>query len=162
MILPFNLNLRVVLSVVIFLIGIAIYVINNNSKEKHQYQKSTGTIDFFDKKFQNFPSRNKNDYRYLKIDSYPFIFEIYKPNSLTTNKTIDDLKIGDIIDIYFYETENTWEEKINRYTQYIDSDNYPYFIRNNFQVQLGFSLIGLSILIIFIAFLLWKKKKLFW
>jgi hypothetical protein len=162
MILPFNINFRGVLLVSFVILGIGIFVIINNSKEKFEYTKSTGIIEYLDKEFQNLPTRNKADYRYLKINSYPYIFEIYKPNSVPTDKTIDDLQVGDYIDIYYYETADTRNGGINRYTQFIDSNEQSYFIRSSFQEQLGFILIGLSVLMILFAFVLWKKEKLDW
>ena len=162
MIIPVLISVRGVFFASIILLGFAIFITINNSKEKSQYDKYTGTIEYFDKEFQNLPIRNKGDYRYLKIDTYTYIFEIYEPNSEPTKNKIDDLKVGNTVDIYCYETSNTRNEGINRFIQYIDKQNQPYFIRNGFQKQLGYVLIGLCISINLITLLLWKKGKLIW
>ncbi len=147
-------------TIIVFLLGV--FVIINNSKEKTEYTKSTGNIEYLEKEFQDLPTRHKGDFRYLKINSYNYLFEIYEPNSEKTKMSIDDLKVGDKIDIYYYETSDTQNSELNRFTQFIDKEGKPYFIRNGFQKQLGIVVIGFSILMNFIAYGLWKFKKLKW
>lgn len=159
---PIHISVRGVFFVSLLIIGLGIFVIVNNSKDKREYKRSTGTIEYFDKQYQNLPIRHKEGFRYLKIDSYPFVFEIYIPNSEKTSKTIDDLKIGDLIDIYYYETADTRNIGLNRFAQFIDHNGEPYFIRNGFQKQLGYVIIGLSILLNLMGFIFWRKGKLNW
>lgn len=61
------------------------FIVLTNSKEKSAYTKSTGSIQYLAKEYEHYPSRNQGDYRYLKIDTYPYVFEIYEPNSLPTD-----------------------------------------------------------------------------
>ncbi len=49
MILPFNINVRGILFVSIMSIGIGIFVILNNTKEKPEYDKSSVTIEYLEK-----------------------------------------------------------------------------------------------------------------
>ena len=162
MIIPIKISVRGVIFASIIVLGLGIFVTVNNSKDKLEYDKSSGTIEYYDKVFQSLPTRHKGDFRYLKIDSYPYLFEIYEPNSEPTENTIDDLKVGDEIDIYYYETSDTKNIGLNRFTQFIDKNGEPYFIRSGFQKQLGFVIIGLSILLNIMAFVFWKKGKLKW
>jgi len=162
MIIPIHISVRGVFFASIICLGLGIFVIINNSKEKSEYDRATGIIEYFDKEFQNLPTRHKGDFRYLKVDTYPYLFEIYAPNSEPTEKKVNELKVGDKIDIYYYETANTISEGLNRYTQFIDKDKQPYFIRSGFQVQLGYVLIGLWAIINLMAFVFWKKRKLNW
>jgi hypothetical protein len=162
MIIPIFTTVRGVIFTSIIVIVIGIFVIVNNSKEKNEYDKSTGTIEYYDKEFQNLPNRHIGDYRYLKIDTYPYLFEIYEPNSEPTEKKIDDLIVGDKIDIYYYETSNTINERLNRFVQFIDKEGQSHFIRSGFQKQLGYVIIGLGVLINLLTFVLWKKGKLNW
>lgn len=162
MIIPIIISVRGVIFASIIVLGLGIFVTVNNSKDKTEYDKSTGIIEYYDKEFQNLPTRHKGDFRYLKIDSYPYLFEIYEPNSEPTEKTIDELTVGNEIDIYYYETSDTRNIGLNRFTLFIDKDGQPYFIRSGFQKQLGFVIIGLSVLLNIMAFVLWKKGKLKW
>lgn len=162
MTIPIIISVRGIFLTSILIAGLAIFVILNNSKEKSEYNKVVGTIEYYGKEFQNLPVRNKGDFRYLKIDQYPYIFEIYEPNSLPTKNNIDDLKLGDNIDIYYYETSNTIQEQINRFTQFIDKDQQPYFIRSKFQEKLGYIIIALCLLLNIISYFFWKNGKLKW
>ena len=49
----------------------------NNSKDKTDYDKSTGIVDYFDKKFQNLPTRHKGDFRYLKNNEFLMFFATF-------------------------------------------------------------------------------------
>lgn len=162
MVIPIITSVRGVIFASLMVLGLAIFVTINNSKEKLEYDKATGIIEYYDKEFQNLPTRHKGDYRYLKINSYPYLFEIYKPNSVPTEKTIDDLTLGQEIDIYYYETSDTRNIGLNRFTQFIDKNHKPHFIRSGFQKQLGYLIIGLSLLLNVMAFVFWKKGKLKW
>jgi len=162
MLIPIIISVRGVIFASIITLGVGIFVTVNNSKHKTEYDKTTGNIEYFDKEFQNLPTRHKGDFRYLKIDSYPYLFEIYKPNSEPTKMTMDDLRIGDKIDIYYYETSDTRNIELNRFAQFIDKDEQPYFVRNGFQKQLGLVIIGLSILLNVMSFIFWKNGKLNW
>ncbi len=157
-----HMSVRGVISISLVIVGLGIFVVVNNSKNKHEYDRATGIIEYFDKEYQDLPIRHKGDFRYLKINSYPFVFEIFEPNSIPTDKSLGNLQIGDTIDIYYYETSDTKKSALNRYTQFIDRKGEPYFIRDSFQKQLGYVLIGLCLLINIMAIILWKKKKLNW
>lgn len=162
MIIPVIHSARGIFFASLIVIALGIFGVVNNSKSKAEYDMATGTIEYLDKKFQHLPTRHIGDFRYLKVDTYPYMFEIYEPNREPTDKKIDDLKLGDKIDIYYYETSNTRHEGLNRFTQYIDKDGQPYFVRNGFYRQLGVVVIVLSLLLDVIVFVLWKKGKVKW
>jgi hypothetical protein len=159
---PIIISVRGVFFTSIIVLGLGISVIVNNSKEKSEYDRSTGIIEYFDMEFQNLPIRDKGDFRYLKVDTYPYLFEIYEPNSELTDKKIDDLNVGDKIDVYYYETSDTKNSGLNRFIQFIDKEEQAYFIRNGFQKQLGIVIIGLCVLMNIMAFVFWKIGKLNW
>lgn len=162
MIIPIHISFRGVVFASLAVFAIGFWIISNNSKDKEEYLKSHGRIEYLELEYQHLPARHKGDYRYLKVEGYPYIFEIYEPNGEPTIKSIDHLKVGDVIDIYYYETSDTRNSGLNRFTQFIDYLGQPYFIRNDFQKELGFSLMGLCLLIGVIAFFLAKKEKLPW
>ena len=159
---PIIISVRGVILASVIVLAFGIFIIVNSSKDKVEYDKSTGKIEYLDNEFQNLPIRNEGDYRYLKVNTYPYLFEIYEPNSEPTEKNIDDLKVGDNIDIYYYETSDTRNVGLNRFTQFIDKDEQPYFIRNGFQKQLGIILIVLCVLLNITAFAFWKNGKFSW
>jgi hypothetical protein len=161
--LPIHNSFRGIILVSIVLIGFSFYfVLYPSLKNKNEYHKITGKIEYFDKKYKHFHLRNYGDYRYIKLDNYYYPFEIDFPNSIPQKFTLDDLKIGDTIDIYYYENSYTKEDKINRFTQFIDKENQQYFVKNNFQKELGIAIIGLIFLLNLLSFIFWRKGKLKW
>lgn len=137
-------------------------IVDSNSKNKQEYIKTTGQIEFLEQEYQDKPNRDKGKYRYLKVGSYPYVFEIYEPNHEPTPKSIDNLQVGDTVDIYFYETSNTIQEGINRFAQFIDHSGEPYFIRSGFQQQLGYSVIGIGVFVNLLTLFFWKRGQLRW
>src|SRR5690606_36319632 len=145
MIIPIHVSVRgiALVSIIIFILGF--FIVINNSKEKNEYQKVTGVVEFLENKFQNLPTMNNENFRYIKIDTYPYVFEIYATDSEPTNYTIDDLKLGDTIDVYYYEINKTHQIGVNKFLQFIDKENKAYFIRNGFQKNLGYFVLCLGI-----------------
>lgn len=159
---PIHTSVRGIGIASLVIIGFGIYQVLNHSKAKADFTRSTGTIEYFDKEFQDLPHRHEGDYRYLKIDTYAYLFEIYEPHSESTAHHIDELREGDRIDIYFYETDHTRESQLNRFTQFIDKAGQAYFIRNGFQMNLGLVIIGLGLGLNVMSYFLWRKGKLEW
>ena len=98
MFIPIHISVRGVIVASTIIAVLSAFVIKNNSKEKFEYETVKGKIEYFGKEYQNLPTRHKGDFRYLVVDGYEFPFEIYEPNSQPTEKTIDDLKLGDFVD----------------------------------------------------------------
>lgn len=155
-------SVRGILATSIFVSGIGAFIIGNNSKDKSSYIKTTGLIEYLEPTYLHLPSRKVGDYVYLKLDSYPYVFEVYKPNSKETELDFDDLTQGDEVDVYHYEIDNTHKEGINRFTQFIDKSGFSVFIRNDFQKLLGLILIALALLLNVMGFAFWKMGKLDW
>lgn len=141
----------------IITIAAGLYIVITNTKEKSDYTKSEGTIEYLALEYDRHPHNNHGKYRYLKIDTYPYVFEIYEPNSIQTEHTIDDLKVGDKIDIYYYEITDTREIGLNRFTQFIDSNGLPYFIRNGFMKNAGYVVSVLGVGLAILGLILKKK-----
>ena len=162
MFIPYFITVRGVffVSLLIFFLGYRVVV--NSSKSKQEYTKATGRIEFLEQEYQDKPNRDKGKYRYLKVASYPYVFEIYEPNHEPTLKLIDDLQAGDVVEIYFYETSNTTQEGINRFAQFIDHNGEAYFVRSGFQKQLGYIVLGLGVLVNLVALFFWKQGQLRW
>jgi hypothetical protein len=159
---PIIISVRGVILASIIVLGLGVSTVLNNSKNMSEYANSTGIIEYFSTEFQNLPIRNKGDFRYLKVSTYPYLFEIYAPSNEQPELAIDNLEVGDKIDVYYYETSDTRNSRLNRYTQFINKEGKSHYIRNGFQKQLGIVVIGLSLFLIIIAYIFWNKGKLKW
>jgi len=158
------LNLRGIVAVSIGLVVLMILTIRLNSKEKSDYNRTTGQITYLDKELGTLPVRHLGKYRYLEVDGYSFPFEIFVGNESGDFKPkyeqIDNLKKGDTISVFYYETENTQSEGINRFIQFVDKDGQSFFERGDSNKVMGIVIIGLSIILTISGFVLWKLKKI--
>jgi len=148
---------RVLLSFCIVVIVAMVFFIKSNSRPKNDYPHVTGKIIYLDSAMGSLPTRDVGKYRYLKIENYPYPFEIYADEQ---GARIDSLKKGDIVTARFYETSNTKEEHINRFLQFLEKNNKLYFKRTDFMANLGYVIIGLSIALMFFFYTLYKKNKI--
>ena len=159
---PYVVSVRGVFSISLLVAGLGIYCVVLSSKKKEQYEKRTGQIEYFGKTFLNYPVRDHEYYRYIKINTYPYMFEVYTANADKASLQIDSLRTGDKVDVYFYEWGDETKQGINRNLQFIDKETLPYFKRGNFKMQLGYCIIAMSLLLNLLSFVLWKKGKLAW
>jgi len=134
-----------------------VFFIKSNSRQKNAYPHVRGEITYLDSAMGSLPLRDLGKYRYLKIENYPYPFEIYADEQ---GPRIDSLKKGDMVTAWFYETGNTKEEHINRFLQFLQKDNNLYFKRTDFMANLGYVIIGLSIALMFFFYTLYKKNKI--
>ncbi len=158
------LNLRGIIAVSIVLAALAIVNIQMNSKGKVEYEKTTGQIIYLDKQLGQLPTRNLGKYRYLEVDGYAYPFEIFVGNESGDFKPkfeqIDNLVLGDTVTVFYYQTGNTKEERINRFIQFIDKGDRSYFERGDSSKTLGVVLVFMCMLLAIGGLILWKMKKI--
>ncbi|WP_282636527.1 hypothetical protein [Sphingobacterium thalpophilum] len=87
---------KIMITSLLFFIG-GLVLLYKSNRERSDYTHTPGTITYFSKEYKEFPNRFRGSYRYLKIDSYPYVFGIYEPNSVRNQQTIDDLRVDDNI-----------------------------------------------------------------
>ncbi len=158
------LNLRGIIVVAIALSAMMVVYIQLNSKDKLEYEKTTGQVSYIDKQLGQLPLRDLGKYRYLKVEGYEFPFEIFVGSESGDFKPkfeqLDNIAIGDTITIFYYQTEDTKRDGLNRFTQYIDKRKVSYFERGDSSKTLGGVVILMSVLLTIGGFILWKKKKI--
>jgi hypothetical protein len=158
------LNFRVIIGISITLMIVMIIYIQMNSKTKNDYEKITGQVTYLDKQLGQLPLRDMGKYRYLMVEGYEHPFEIFVGSESGDFKPkfeqIDKLKIGDRITVFYYQTENTKNERINRFIQFIDKGSETYFERGNSSKIVGIVVISLCVLLTVGGFVLWKTEKI--
>lgn len=119
---------------------------------------------YLNKHLGELPFRDIGKYRYLMLQGYPFPFEIFvgkDPGDFSPKyDQIDNLRPGDVVSVFYYETEYTQEEKINRYIQFIDKGETSFFEQGDSQWTMAWVAVGLMCFVIAGAFALWKFKKI--
>lgn len=152
-------NFRVLLALgIVGILFVAIFI-TNSSRQKKDYQHVTGRLIYLDSKFGGLPYRDMGKYRYVQIEGYAYPFEIYADEQ---GPSLDSLKKGDKVTAWFYETDNTREERINRFLQYLEKDKKLYFKRTGFTANLGYVLIALILSALCLFYWFYKKGKIAW
>jgi hypothetical protein len=148
---------------IISLIGViilSVFLYLRADKEKTAFDKVTGHVIYFANSYENFPLRDKNKYRYLAIDDYPKVFEIFVGKEAGDFKPkfeqIDRLKKGDEITVYFDDQE----DPINRLAYFIDRGSESIFIKGSWEKGLAYFLVGLSIGILILLVVLKRRGKI--
>jgi hypothetical protein len=143
---------------VITIIILASVILVRGKKEKNEFHNLNGTITAIEKTFQEFPFRHPGKYRYLILDNYQKVFEIFigkDPGDFKPElEKIDELKVGDMISVYFDEDPSDIDMRINRLIQFIDKDSAPYYIRGSQDKIFGYILIASGIMIGILVFVL--------
>jgi len=154
---PIPHNLRASFAFSIILIFAAIWLIKKNSGSKNDYSHVTGKLTYLSKRLGHLPNRDLGMYRYFKIENYAYPFEVYADEQ---GARMDSLKTGELVTAYFYETDNTHEEQVNRFLQFLQKDNKMYFTQRVFNKQIGYVLILLAIVFAYFCYLAYTSGKI--
>jgi hypothetical protein len=148
---------------VVTIIVLAFGVLLRGQKDKNEFYKATGRVTYLARTYQEYPVRHAGKYRYLQIDGYPKVFEVFIGNEAGDFKPdferIDQLKIGDPLLVYYDESSREDDIRINRLAQYIDKEQQPYYIRGSWDKYMGCFLMGIGVFIgIWLLYLRSKGK----
>jgi hypothetical protein len=141
----------IILSVILYL---------RADKEKTAFDNISGRLIYFEHSYEDFPNRNKDKYRYLALDNYPKVFEVFVGKDAGDFKPkfeqIDLLKKGDKITVYFDDQA----DHINRLAYFIDRGNQPIFIKGSWEKNAAYFLAGLSIGLLALLLALKRQGKI--
>ncbi|MCK8480632.1 hypothetical protein [Psychroserpens algicola] len=147
----------------VLIVGFGIYIALRGTKAKTEFESVTGKIDYFDTTFQEITYRNKGNHRFIHIEDYPIVFDVFvgKETGDFSPKfeQLDQLHIGDEITVYHDDKTPLQlhsDLRFNKTVQFIDKDNVAYFIRGNKDKYGGYALIGLGFMFV-VALLILKR-----
>jgi hypothetical protein len=134
---------------------IGAYLIFRNDKPRENFSYQKGEISYLSRIH---PLRSSSEPRpkdiYLIIDGYDRVFELFigedKWDFSPRLNRMNELKIGDEVEIYFEENFLSQEEKVNRLLQYLDKGGELYYKRSSVDKNMGYFILGgcLSLLIL--------------
>lgn len=149
---------------VITIIVLGSVILARGTKEKGEFNHMTGRVTLLEKTYQELPIRHPGKYRYLSIDSYPKVFQIFIGKDAGDFKPklekVDDLKIGDEIVVYYDEDPTETDIRLNRLIQFIDKDFKPYFIKGSWDKFGGYLFIGLGLFFGVLILILKEKGRI--
>ncbi|WP_138992788.1 hypothetical protein [Larkinella sp. C7] len=147
-----------------FILLLGSILLLRGEKDKNEFHSISGKIIYQGKQFEQHPNRDLGKYRYIQVKEYPYPFEIFIGKDAGDFKPkferIDELKVGEVITVYYDETQNTKDERLNRLVQYIDRKTEPYYARGTWDKTLGKFIIVCGLLIATAVFFLKKAGKL--
>lgn len=139
---------------------LSVFLYLRADKEKTTFDKISGRVIYFEHSYENFPNRDKDKYRYLALNNYPTVFEVFVGKDAGDFKPrfeqIDLLKKGDEITIYFDDSE----DHINRLAYFIDRGSEPIFIKGTWEKGFAYFLVGLAIGILILLIALKRRGKI--
>ena len=161
-VLPFRFRSVIAVTVVVCLAMGFFMVKDTQSKDK--FEKISGHITYLEKKFNDLPNREAGKFRFLKLDNYPYAIELFVGKDLGDFKPkfeqVDNLKVGDPVTVYYYETNSDRNDLINRHVKFIDRQGINYFEQGSSLITIGIIVIVLCVLLDAFCFYLWKKGKM--
>lgn len=153
-----------VFGAVVMFIMMAGYLITRSDKPREEFIYQKGTISYLS---QIHPLRPQSDPRpkdvYLILNEYERIFELFTGEdtgdfSPRVNR-LNELKVGDEIEIYFEETAKTQRQQVNRLLQYLDKEGDLYYLRSEADKYIGFFILGCSGLLLMLGIYMKLKSN---
>lgn len=159
---PLNFRNLVIVALVLMCVGAYIFTIK--LKDKDSFEKISGKIIYLDDSYQELPHRQKDKYRYLSIDTYQYIIEIFIGKDFgdfaPKFEKIDKLNIGDSITVYYEESSKIYKTGVNRSVEFIDKGAENYYEDGNRTFYVGGFIIVVSFSLIPFGYYLKKKGKI--
>jgi hypothetical protein len=148
----------------ITIVFFGIYFLVRGVKNKVEFNRADGRIEYLDKVFEELPFRDAGKYRYLKIDGYSKVFEIFIGKEFgdfsPKFEKLDELKVGEDITVFYDINEKEKDIRLNRTIQYIDKDDQPYFIIGNKNKIFGIGFIVSGLFLLLVSYDQFRKGKI--
>ena len=159
---PYNFKTGIAVSLILFIFGL--YLASLRYEDKSHFPKITGRITYLANAYKQLPTTHKGKMRYLALDTYPYIVELFVGKDFTdfspAIEKIDSLKLGDQVTLYYEDTNQISSGGVNRSVQFIEKEGQVYFREGNKTYYIGFcSMLG-SVLFLMVTIYLKKAGKL--
>jgi hypothetical protein len=100
---------------VFIILSFGLYLIARGIKEKKDFVHSKGQVTYYADKYPGI-SRPNGKYKYLIVDSYDRVFELYVSENQNEKYTFKytEIKLGDTIELYFDENSFASDQRTNK------------------------------------------------
>jgi len=141
----------------------SIYLITRSEKPREDFLYQKGQISYISDinplKSGSEPSQKDV---YLILHEYERVFELFtgtdKGDFSPRVNRLDELDIGDEIEVYFEETIKTKTQQVNRLLQYLDKNGELYYLRSKVDKYIGYFILGCSGLLLLLGFYMKAKS----
>ncbi len=147
-----------------FAILMGIYLLFRSNQPKEDFSQLSGPISYL---ASANPLRTDQKMEpkslFLTIEGADRVFELFVGAewgdfSPRINR-LEELKVGDQVEIYFQENEQTQALPTNKLLQYLDHQGVAYYQRGGADRAMGYVLFGLAFLLLIWAGLLWRTRE---
>lgn len=140
----------------IMFIFMAGYLITRSDKPREDFLYQKGTISYLS---QVHPLQPQSEPRpkkvYLVLNEHGRIFELFtgedKGDFSPRVNRLQELKVGDEVEIYFEETAKTQSQSVNRLLQYLDKNGDLYYLRSKADKYIGYFILVCSALLLLLG-----------
>jgi len=141
---------------VLVLFAMSIYLITRNTKPKEEFIHQKGAISYLS---ENNPFSSTLEVKqktiFLKLEQHNRIYELFtgtdKGDFSPRVNRLNELNIGNQVDIYFEENTKTKLDQTNKLLQYLYIDSELIYLRSNADKYIGYFTLGGSMLLFLIA-----------
>jgi hypothetical protein len=146
---------------VAFILSFGLYLIFRGVKEKEDFIHSKGEVTYYADTFPGI-SRPNDKYKYLIVNSYDRLFELFVSENQTERYIFKyrEIKLGDTIDLYFDENSFAADQRTNKGMRFIDKNGETVFLVNPNDKIAGICFFGAGISILVLLIILKHKGKI--
>lgn len=148
----------------LILIVLSFSLITRGDKLRDDFIHKNGKISYL---AQSFPSKSSTKVRpkkvYLKLDNFERVFELFigtdKGDFSPKVNRLNELALGDEVDVYFEENNKTRRDHVNRLVQFLDKDGELFYLRSKVDKYIGYLMLGSSaVLLMIVAYMKVKSR----
>lgn len=152
------------LSTLVICIIISLVFVQKGYKDRSSFQSISGSIISIENTNERYSGKDTSKFRYVKIDKYPQPFQIFIGKSTGDFKPefedIGLLSVGEVITIYFEETNKTRNNVVNNLAYYIDRGSEVIFVKGHSIANLIYGFATFCSIFIIVLIILKKKGKI--
>jgi len=153
----------VIISVTVVLVSTFLFIMLRDTQDKNRYHKIIGEVTYMDDHYKDFPLRQTDKFRYLRLNNYPYVFEVFIGKGWSdfapAYEQVDQLKRGDTITVDEYEADDIAQDSINRNVKLISKDNITYFKAGSPKNLLWIVVVILCLLMIAGGYMMGYRRK---
>ena len=138
-------------AVFLFLLG-SIYLISRSDKPREDFLYEKDTVAYISQVNPFKPDSGPMDKKvYLLLNEYERVFEMFTGTdkgvfSPRVNK-LNNIVVGDEIEIYFEENSRSKGNQVNNLLQYLDKDGELHYLRSKADKYIGYFILGCTVLL---------------
>ncbi|MEM6802739.1 MAG: hypothetical protein AAF696_15125 [Bacteroidota bacterium] len=149
-------------AVVVFFF-MAIYLVKRGDKPREDFIQLSGRISYLSQVSPLRPESEPREKEYfLVLSGHERVFEMFvgqgKWDFSPRVNRLDELAVGDTIDIYYEDNSKTRFSNVNRLLQYLDKDGQLYYLRSKADKYIGYFILAIGGLLLLIYLYLWIKS----